>query len=249
MTTAATAAATTPNTQATTNNEPSRANNALKGLSDNFDQFLLMLTTQLQNQDPLSPMDTHEFTQQIVQFSGVEQAIETNSHLEALLALQDTSEVGEALGYIDRIVDFESEEIALGPQGGDYLFFLDRPVEKATLTVYGPGGNVLGKKEIPAAQGFNSGSLLLEEIGGALGPGNYNYTIDYTDFAGESGVATTYASGKVREIRLNNDGQPRLIVDGREIAIEDIATVRIDESASATNEQHPEDASTEDATG
>ena len=55
------------------------------GLAETFDNFLTLLTTQLQNQDPLSPLDTNEFTQQLVQFTGVEQALKTNDKLDDLI--------------------------------------------------------------------------------------------------------------------------------------------------------------------
>ncbi len=57
-------------------------------LADDMQQFLTLLTTQLQNQDPLSPMDSTEFTNQLVQFSQVEQQITSNQKLDSLLALQ-----------------------------------------------------------------------------------------------------------------------------------------------------------------
>lgn len=64
----------------------SAANTAGKTLADNFDTFLTLLTKQLQNQDPLSPMDSNQFTQQLVQYSGVEQSIQTNKNLEQMLS-------------------------------------------------------------------------------------------------------------------------------------------------------------------
>ena len=60
-------------------------------LAADLDSFLLLLTTQLRNQDPLSPLDSNEFTGQLVAFAGVEQQIPTNGHLEQLLSLQSAS--------------------------------------------------------------------------------------------------------------------------------------------------------------
>ena len=59
--------------------------NSRKTIADNFDTFLQLLTTQLKNQNPLDPLDTNQFTAQLVQFSGVEQQLKTNEFLEALL--------------------------------------------------------------------------------------------------------------------------------------------------------------------
>jgi flagellar basal-body rod modification protein FlgD len=67
------------NTSATAANDKSR-----KGIADNFDAFLSLLTTQLKNQSPLDPLDANQFTQQLVQFSGVEQQLKTNDYLAAI---------------------------------------------------------------------------------------------------------------------------------------------------------------------
>ena len=70
------------------NADGSKSDLALLDLASNLDNFLTILTTQLQYQDPLSPMDTHEFTTQLVMFTGVEQQLQTNQNLEKLIALQ-----------------------------------------------------------------------------------------------------------------------------------------------------------------
>src|ERR1700716_4133172 len=68
-------------------------------LAGNFQTFLTLLTTQLQNQNPLSPLDTNQFTQQLVQFAGVEQQLKTNDQLTALVSLQQTAQSTQALGF------------------------------------------------------------------------------------------------------------------------------------------------------
>src|SRR5689334_16849053 len=65
-----------------------------------YTQFLRMLTTQLQNQDPLSPMDTAQFTQQLVMFSNVEQQLKSNDYLQKLLSLNTLSLTSIGLGYV-----------------------------------------------------------------------------------------------------------------------------------------------------
>src|ERR671920_1704384 len=72
----------------------SAANNAT--LAKNFDTFLSLLTTQLKNQNPLEPLDTNQFTQQLVQFAGVEQQIKSNDTLNALLTSSRSSIVSTA---------------------------------------------------------------------------------------------------------------------------------------------------------
>src|SRR3974390_2835673 len=75
-----------------------------QGLAGNFNEFLKLLTTQLQNQDPLSPMDTNQFTQQLVQFSSVEQQINMNTQLSTLISLQQTAQTAQAASFIGATV-------------------------------------------------------------------------------------------------------------------------------------------------
>lgn len=69
-------------------------------LEKDLNQFLNLLVTQLQNQDPLEPLDANEFTAQLVQFASVEQQIYQNSNLEKLVGMQQTSQVGSMVNYL-----------------------------------------------------------------------------------------------------------------------------------------------------
>src|SRR3954465_11210635 len=71
-------------------------------LAGNFQTFLTLLTTQLQNQNPLDPLDTNQFTQQLVQFAGVEQQLKTNDQLTSLVSLQQTAQSTQALGIVGK---------------------------------------------------------------------------------------------------------------------------------------------------
>src|SRR3546814_13851877 len=92
-------------------------------LAETFDTFLTLLTTQLQHQDPLNPMDTNEFTSQLVEFTGVEQAISTNQKLDALIGLQADMQLNDAVGYIDKLVG--ADGIILMLQDGDSTITYD----------------------------------------------------------------------------------------------------------------------------
>src|SRR5258707_239440 len=80
------------------------AQGAQKTLAGNFDTFLTLLTTQLQNQDPLNPMDSNQFTQQLVEFSQVEQQINTNDNLKSLISLGQSRSAADAVGYLDELL-------------------------------------------------------------------------------------------------------------------------------------------------
>jgi flagellar basal-body rod modification protein FlgD len=83
------------------------------GLADDFDSFLHLLTTQLKNQDPLSPMDANQFTPQLVQFSSVEQAIKTNDVLRQLLSLVRSDQIGRSLDYLGAEVEAPGQTLRL----------------------------------------------------------------------------------------------------------------------------------------
>jgi flagellar basal-body rod modification protein FlgD len=89
------------------------ARSAGSRLSGDLDTFLKLLTTQLQNQDPTAPMDADQLTQQLVQFSTVEQQINTNTTLQQLLALQQSSQLGEAAALVGRRVAVETDRLPL----------------------------------------------------------------------------------------------------------------------------------------
>src|ERR671912_163758 len=99
----ATIANTTSNVQATINNAVKSATDS-NSLTNNFQTFLTLLTAQLKNQNPLDPLDTNQFTQQLVQFAGVEQQLKSNDQLKALLELEKTAQSTNALIYVGNTV-------------------------------------------------------------------------------------------------------------------------------------------------
>src|SRR5580700_11949070 len=100
-----TTTATTPTTT-TSNTSTAQAAGDVgsQQLAGNFNTFLGLLTTQLQNQDPMSPMDTNQFTQQLVEFASVEQQMNTNTNLQTLVSLQQTAQDSQALNFVGQTV-------------------------------------------------------------------------------------------------------------------------------------------------
>src|SRR6201985_2858476 len=99
--TTVTSTATTPTTGTT---GTTGSSSSMQQLSGNFDTFLQLLTTQLQNQDPTSPMDTNQFTQQLVEYSQVEQQIDTNTNLQSLITQGGTQNAAYAPSYLGKNV-------------------------------------------------------------------------------------------------------------------------------------------------
>src|ERR1700710_2954713 len=94
---------TTPLPTSNSDSGTSLSSNTGATLAGNFQTFLTLLTTQLQNQNPLDPLDTNQFTQQLVQFAGVEQQLKTNDQLTSLITLQQTAQSTQALGFVGKV--------------------------------------------------------------------------------------------------------------------------------------------------
>src|SRR5215467_8915583 len=94
---------TSATTDASSNSTTGKASDSainMQSVAGNFQTFLTLLTTQLQNQDPTHPLDTNQFTQQLVQFAQVEQQLRANDQLTTLVSLQQSAQATQALGFV-----------------------------------------------------------------------------------------------------------------------------------------------------
>jgi flagellar basal-body rod modification protein FlgD len=136
-------------------NSVSTANNAatssqtksddMVGLGDNLNSFLTMLTTQLKNQDPMSPLDTNQFTQQLVSFSQVEQAIKTNTQLASLVSLISTNTLATSLSLVGKKVAVDSAQMGLVDGEAQFSYTLPKASKETSLVVSDVSGNIVWK--------------------------------------------------------------------------------------------------------
>src|SRR3954463_3014533 len=119
------------------------APNAMAQLSSNFDTFLTLLTTQLKNQDPTSPMDSNQFTQQLVQFSQVEQQIQTNTNLDNLIKQGSSMAGSYATAYLGKTVSVTNGQASLAGGAANWNYTLGAAASEATLTVTNQAGRVV----------------------------------------------------------------------------------------------------------
>jgi len=153
-TTAAAANATTASSSSGAATSAS-ASNPLVALSSNFNDFLQMLMTQLQNQDPTSPMDTNQFTSELVQFSGVEQQINTNSSLSQLIQLTQAGETMQGTSMTGKSVTVQSSQIAL-QNGSGTLNFTDPTAGPVAIAITNSSGQQLYGTTLTATAGQNT---------------------------------------------------------------------------------------------
>jgi flagellar basal-body rod modification protein FlgD len=121
---------------------------SMNALADNFDTFLTILTAQIQNQDPLEPMDSSKFTDQLVQFSGVEQQIKSNKQLEDLLAATHASAGAALSGYLGQQAEIDTAGAQFTGDPIKWKYALPADAAKATITVTDATGKVLYSKAI-----------------------------------------------------------------------------------------------------
>ena len=113
-------------------------------MAANFDSFLLLLTKQLQNQDPLAPMDASKFTSQLVQFAGVEQAMRSNSRLDQLVGTMQIGARTASLGYLGNHVTVDTSLAPLGSTGGaQFSYELPSSAKQALVRVLDASGKVV----------------------------------------------------------------------------------------------------------
>jgi flagellar basal-body rod modification protein FlgD len=183
MTPEATAAA----ASAAASGSTAASTSALTSLTSNFQDFLGMLMTQLQNQDPTSPMDTNQFTQELVEFSGVEQQINANSNLTQLIQLTQSGQVEQSASIVGHQVAINSSDLALQKGSGGISFTVPAagPVE---IGIYDANGSKIADTVVSAAQGSNNWTWNGQDGNGVQLPdGSYQVAVDA---AGTGGAPT-----------------------------------------------------------
>ena len=151
---------------------------ARAGLASNFDTFLTLLTAQMQNQDPLSPVDSTEFTNQLVQFAGVEQQIETNSSINALVTASNSS-VGAALsGYLGQRAQIDTPNLGFYGEPVTWSYALPSDATKVTLAVQDGTGRVIWSGQGEAAKGQHEFEWDGSTLSGNPAPTDGVYTLN-----------------------------------------------------------------------
>jgi len=161
--------------------------------TDDLTEGRSLLVTQLQHQDPLEPMDATEFTSQLVQFASVEQQIYANSHLEDLIALQQTSQVASMVGYLGTTVEATGSTLNLEDSQARFSYTLGQNAKTTTITIKDDTG-----KAVATLRGETESGYHLHEWDGKDASGNplpdgvYTATVSAVDNTGKTiGVSQT----------------------------------------------------------
>jgi flagellar basal-body rod modification protein FlgD len=164
----------------------SASNTALSSLTGNFQDFLSLLMTQLQNQDPSSPMDTNQFTSELVEFASVSQQINTNASLTQLIQLTQDGQMINSSALVGKQVAVQSNQMPL-QNGSAEMQFTSTTAGPAVVAVYNAAGTEVAQANVSATAGVNTWTWDGSLAGGGTAPdGAYAVAVAGTDASGNS---------------------------------------------------------------
>jgi len=207
--------------------------NALNKLANDFDSFLTLLTTQLQNQDPLEPMDSKEFTSQLVQFTSVEQSIQSNKNLEKLIALTSGNTSSAAFNYIGREVRMANSSTNLSNGMANWSYEVDPKAASSAITVLDAKGNAVFTVEgVTGAGTHNFAWDGKDKNGKAFPDGVYSLSVSALDLNKKPVTAKVFTTGTVTNVEVSGD-EPSLFIGNVKVPLKDVLSVTRSSSAGA----------------
>src|ERR1700735_3037284 len=217
---------TLPTTSSSGTNSAAAANAlANTQIAGNFQSFLQLLTTQLQNQNPLSPLDTNQFTQQLVEFAGVQQQINTNDSLATLVSLQQTAQSSQALQFVGKTAVVNGSTAALTTSGATWQ--LSVPTNSnLNISIANSTGSTVYTNSFAVAAGNNQafGWNGLGTDGTQEPDGNYTLTATAKDSAGNTVGVTTSVAGVVSSVDLTQS-TPLLSIGGQTFTVNQVESI------------------------
>ena len=205
--------------------QQSKADQAGAALADNFDTFLTLLTTQLKNQDPLDPLKSNEFTQQLVQFSSVEQAIATNKNLESLLSLIANTTAQDTVSLIGKEIEAYGAAADLKDGNVEWTYNLADNAADTTMIVTDSVGRTVYSETVNGRRGANTFAWNGQTSAGTPAPdGTYLLKVVANTADGEPVAASTFTKGLVTSVDFSS-GQAVLKIGSRSVSLSDVVRV------------------------
>lgn len=196
-------------------------------VQDTKNQFLQMLIVQLKNQDPLSPMDTTQFTNQMMMMGQLEQLFNLNESVDSMAASQQGSLISQYSDLVgkDVLASGNQFQIAEG-ETGELKFYLPETPADVEINVFDKYGNLV-RDFTPAITTSGNHEVTFDgknSQGSPLPEGYYTYMIDALNQGGNPIMATTYSRGKISSIRLEN-GTPVFQMGDKDVGIQSIKEI------------------------
>jgi len=198
----------------TTANATSRIGAGSSLLASNFETFLTLLTSQLKNQDPLSPVDSNQFTAQLTQMAGVEQQLLTNDLLKSLVSGQGSAGLGQAATYIGKAATAAWSATKMADGQATWSYELGANASSATLQVLDGTGKVVWSGDAPSkTTGMYDFTWDGKATSGNDGQNGQVYTLKITakDAAGGALDSQVLTRGRITGVEMYN-GEPYLTV-------------------------------------
>jgi flagellar basal-body rod modification protein FlgD len=198
---------------------------ATQQIAGNFQSFLTLLTTQLQNQNPLDPLDTNQFTQQLVEFAGVQQQLNTNDQLTTLVSLQQTAQSTQALGFVGKTAVVNGNTAALINSSATWQ--LSVPTNSnVNITIANSSGQTVFSGIYSANAGNNQPFTWNgQDNNGTQWPdGKYTLTASAADSSGTAVGITTQIQGVVSSVDLTQS-PPLLSINGQTYLVNQIQSI------------------------
>jgi len=212
-----------PGTGSSSSSSSTASSTATTGIADNFQTFLTLLTTQLQNQNPLDPLDTNQFTQQLVQFAGVEQQLKSNDQLKSLIDIEKSAQSTQALVYVGNTVAVDGST-AQFDTAATWNFKTEKDTT-ATITITSSTGQTAFTGTYPLKQGDSSFVWDGKGNDGVQWPaGTYTMSATGKDSSGNSVAISTEVQGIVDSVDLTAS-PPLLSIGGQTYTTDKIKRV------------------------
>ena len=231
---AATSAASTAASSSSTSS--SVTNTAMQSIAGNFDTFLQLLTTQLQNQDPLDPMDTDTFTQELVEFASVEQQVDMNTNMQTLISMQSTSEATSALQLVGSTVTISGSSSNLSNATNTPATWSLTSPSTATgqVTITSSAGTTAYTGTVALNAGTNTYTWNGVGTNGQTWPdGTYTISVTATNANGQPVTVSTQQQGTVTGVNLSSN-PPTLTVNGQSVQISQVTSITNGSSGSSS---------------
>ena len=193
-------------------------------LAKNFTNFLQLLTTQLKNQNPLDPLDTNQFTQQLVQFAQVEQQLKSNDQLATLVSLQKTAQSTAALGFVGQKVLVDGATASLVDGSANWSLNVPKPAV-VTINIRSSTGQTVFTGSYTMSAGVNDFAWDGKSANGTQWPdGSYTMVVTAKDAGGQAVAVPTEVEGMVNSADLTKT-PPVLSVAGQDYTLDKIKRV------------------------
>jgi flagellar basal-body rod modification protein FlgD len=199
------------------------ASDKTTGIADNFQTFLTLLTTQLQHQNPMDPLDTNQFTQQLVQFAGIEQQLKSNEQLKALVEIEKSTQATNALIYVGNIVAVDGSK-AQFDKSATWNFNSEKDTT-AQITITNSTGQTAYTGNFTLKKGGSSFVWDGKGNDGVQWPkGTYTLTATGKDASGNNVAISTEVQGIVDSVDLTSS-PPLVSIGGQSYTTDKIKRV------------------------